>query len=349
MDNLERIKQKTRMKLAISSFQKEERNEISKNKLFKEIIVASLMIVSLSGIVFAKDLEKIIKKAFTSSTRAIDLAEENGYIQETNMDYIYDNNIGIRISNFILDNQNLAIEFEYNVKKDNVKSIQIEEYSFLTGDGKPINNKSSKYDEIPLANQVTWGDVKQIVPSETTYRSSAIFGLRELEYELDELIFDINSMKVFYEDDSSEEITGEWNFNVKVDEKMKKSNTLEYIMAEPNEYIERCTGTLSLTGLRIEIVFKEPYDMMEWFNNKFKNISEGDVIEFEAPFYIVKDGEKIIPTSDLSGSDRTLDESEIDRVNVIKYNNISSFDDINEFEVYIEPYNISVNLTKENK
>lgn len=105
----------------------------------------SLMLVS--GIVFAKDIQEYIINKFKLG-KGIQTAVENGYIAETNNDYLSHNtnvvnpqskkllndiNLGIKINTYLIDNSNLSLEIKYKfdnklkeiVNIDNLQGIEL--------------------------------------------------------------------------------------------------------------------------------------------------------------------------------------------------------------------------------
>ncbi len=120
------FKDRTKLKIAISKFEDEEKamNKKVNFKIKKGIGIAACFAILFSGIVYAKDIENYFKKIFNNSTEAIDKAVENGYVQQENMDYTYDKEIGIKVDNLVLDDLNLDISFNFETKKENIKSIR---------------------------------------------------------------------------------------------------------------------------------------------------------------------------------------------------------------------------------
>lgn len=132
-DSIERIRQMTKDKITVSNFQKDQ-NMSNKNRrlsIRKIASVACICLVLTSGIVFAKDIQEYIINKFKLG-KGVQTAIENGYIAETNNDYISCNtnvvspqseellndiNLGIKINTYLLDNSNLSLEIKY--KYDN--------------------------------------------------------------------------------------------------------------------------------------------------------------------------------------------------------------------------------------
>ena len=134
------FKEKTRVKIAISKMEEKEK-AMSKNnnyKIKKGIAVAACFAIVFSGIVYAKDIEQFIKNIFNNSTEAIDLAVENGYVQQNKMNYIYDKEIGIKVDNLVLDDLNLDISFNFETKKEDVKSIRFNDFIITNDNGKVV-------------------------------------------------------------------------------------------------------------------------------------------------------------------------------------------------------------------
>ena len=342
----EKIMKRLKLKISISKISEEKSKRSFVNK--KIVIAACAFLVLTTGLVFSKEIEKITKRLFTNSTKAIDLAVENEYVQNVYMNFVEDKDIGIKVNNIILDEISLDISFCYKVKNSNIKEMRISKYDITTGDGKPINSTEGKYEEIPLANSINWGDHTQVKTSDTTFSDSVLFTLRDLNYNLNEINIEIYEVRLIY-DDVIEEVQGKWNFNVEINENMKKSSKVEFKMQGTNDKVEACIGTLSPTGLRIELKLKEPFDMQTWFDENVSKLAEkGEFEEYETvPFYIMKDGEAIIPY-DMGGSDIPLNKEEIGKIHVVKYNDISIFEDINQIELHICISDEPIVLVKEN-
>ena len=109
-------------------------------KNFRKVLAtACCSVFIISGVVFAKDIQKFFIEKFNSG-KGIETAVENGYIARSNTDFINskvnvtkDENknildsfdVGAKIGDFLIDNNQLSIEFEF--KFDN----KINEYKNL--------------------------------------------------------------------------------------------------------------------------------------------------------------------------------------------------------------------------
>lgn len=253
------IFEKVKLKIAISEFKGENDMAVNKKRNFiikKGLGIAACFAILFSGIVYAKDIENYFKRIFTNSTEAIDKAVENGYIQEENMNYVYDKDIGVKVDNLVLDELNLAISFNFETKKENIKSIRFNDFTITNDNNKVVFRSEFKYaetlDELPIYNSVNWGN-KPMKLTDTTFLDSILLGLRPEKEDFKELYFDVKSVQLTYTDDTQEIIEGTWKFDVVISDEMRKSTTVIYNMIEDNEYIESCTATMSNTGTIIEL------------------------------------------------------------------------------------------------
>ena len=88
-----------------------------------------------------------------------------------------------------------------------------------------------------------------------------MLGLRPEREDFKELYFDVKSLKITYADDNSGILDGNWLFHVSINDDMRKSTSIKYTLDKSDEYVENCTGTLSPTGLIIEVNLAKKLDM----------------------------------------------------------------------------------------
>lgn len=332
------IKEKVISKISMYKF-KEENIVIKKKKIYKYMkygMVACICLTFSTGIVFSKEIESYIKKIFNNSTKSIDVAVENGYIQEENADYIYDKNIGIKVDNLIVDDLNLDIAFNFETKKENVKSIRLKDF-VITNDNEKVVFQSEfkdveKLEELPIYNSVTWAN-EPIKLTDTTFRDSILFGLRPESEEFKELYFDVKSLDLVYENGTQETIDGDWKFMVSIDEKMRVNTNITYTLLEENKYVESAVATLSPTGVNIKLTLKESFDAAQYIMDNLDNLND------VAVFYLKYNNELISP-SNTEVSSNLMNEY------ALRFDSVSIFDELNEIELYLIPFDSSITLIK---
>lgn len=325
-----KLKEELEYMIAISKMREESDITMKKNKVNIMIkrgigLVACFAIV-FSGIVYAKDIEIYLKKIFNNSTEAIDKAVENGYVQQENMDYTYDKDIGIKVDSLILDDLNLDISFNFETKKENIKSIRFKDFIITNDNDKVVFSNefiSTDSDELPLYNYINWVN-EPIKLTDNTFTDSILFGLRPQTEVFKELYFYVKSLQIIYIDDTGEIIDGTWKFNVIINDDMRKSTTVIYNMAESNEYIESCIATMSITGTDVELTSKI---------NIPSTIALLDLISLKSNHHVYKDF--------------WLDSGK--KHMIIHFEDVGTFiENSDALELYLDFFNTTVKLVKEN-
>jgi hypothetical protein len=335
MESNDRLKNSIKSKIAVSQFKNESiAMKKSKSPIVKTIITACACLVLTSSIVFAKDIEKVVRKLFSNTSPAIEEAVENGYVQSVENDFTYDQGIGIEVDNIVLDELSLNISIKFSSEIDNVKYMRFNDFVILTDTGEKIFDNNQQY-ETDLANVYTaqsmkWQNMPEKV-ADNLYSDSILFTLGERSKEKNELIFKIQSVDVIYQDDVKEKIEGNWEFTIEITDEMRQSQSIEYILEEPNENVESCTGILSPTGFKVELILKEELDIEKVLTENVEKL-HGHML-----FYY-KENDEFIPPDLLDCNDIKFN---------IYFNNISSLSvNSDMIELYLDPFESSISLIK---
>ena len=334
--NNEKLKNEIKAKIAISKFYEEDMAmKNNKNYLVKIAVSVCACLILTTGIVFAKDIENFIRKIFKNTSPAIEQAIDQGYIQNIENDFVYDKDIGIRVDNLVLDELNLNVSIKFENKDKNIASIRFNKFILSTDTNEIIYDSNQQYvtdiKDVYTATYINWKEQPEKL-EDNIFADSILFTLGEHSKEKKELIFKIQSLDITYIDNTKEELYGEWNFNLKITEKMRKNQTIKYVLQEENEYIESCTGTLSATGLKIELVLKEELDLGKFY------VENEDKVHSHMLFYYIDNNEFIEPVM-VSGTGTTY---------TMPFDNISSTNEIpNTIEIYADPFESSIHLIRE--
>lgn len=335
LDNLikniysKKINEPPEFEMAIRNAFKDKKKSYTKQRILKFVPALCSFFIIISGIVYAKDIERYFKNLFTNTTESIDSAVENGYFQNIDMDFVYDNDIGIKADNLVLDDLNLDISFCYETKNKSISSICLEKYK-ITNDNKELiyeydrNSASSG-----LSNFVSRKE-KEL------FRESILLGLKETEQNFNRIHFEIKSLTVTYMDETRDDIKGDWQFDITINDEMKKEDNIYYILSDKNEYVESCTGKLTPTGMYIKLKLVNPIEHIQ------------DLLMAE--IFSLKNNFKIFKTYDINilqgyGNIENIHASEFS----FKYNNIGKYSEninLEEFEFYIEVYDTTVILKR---
>lgn len=336
MNNNDKLKNQIKEKIAISKFYEEDMAmKNNKNYLVKIAVSVCACLILTTGIVFAKDIENFIRKIFKNTSPAIEQAIDQGYIQNIENDFVYDKDIGIKVDNIVLDDLNLNVSIKFENKDKNIASIRFNKFILSTDTNEIIYDSNQQYvtdiKDVYTATYINWKEQPEKL-EDNIFADSILFTLGEHSKEKKELIFKIQSLDITYIDNTKEELYGEWNFNLKITEKMRKNQTIKYVLQEENEYIESCTGTLSATGLKIELVLKEELDLGKFY------VENEDKVHSHMLFYYIDNNEFIEPVM-VSGTGTTY---------TMPFDNISSTNEIpNTIEIYADPFESSIHLIRE--
>lgn len=222
-------------------------------KLSKVAIVIFSIGILGTSVVFAKDIINFITSLFNNSTEAIDTATENGYIQNIDMDYIYSNDIGIKIDNIIMDTTNLDISYVYKIENNKeISSIELNDYS-IKDENKNLIYKSNFEDINNLMFTTTYIKYNPpILLDNNIFKDSILYKSKDFPISK-KLFFEISSLKIKINDDEYI-LNGLWNFEIPIETQFQERNNITYEVLS-NEYINNSTVELTETSLKIELYF----------------------------------------------------------------------------------------------
>lgn len=295
MKNKEENFKKLKEKIIVSNLLEEEKMK-EKTKIthiIKPMIAASVMLVSLSGIVFAKEISnKIYNKYFTGT--GVEKAINEGYVENTKMEehnsdatveneetgqIIEDNETSIKVSELIMDDFTLSMTFEVTLSdqtKEIITANEVMEMNFpdiVVYDENNIVLNTVNENEIDKFKEKTNLEPKDFVNSGVnTFVSERNNNTIKLIYNFytggdsvypksKELNIFIDRIKVSKNETvmGNEEITirGNWNFKVDVPEKMYNRKNIVYTQkSTTNKDFNAQSAVLYNTGMEIGMKFK---------------------------------------------------------------------------------------------
>lgn len=133
------FRDRTKLKIAISKIENEEKAMKKDNKnIFKIVTAACCMLVLTTGVVFAKDIESFIKHLFGFNvSEGVDTAVENGFYAEVESNTQSAEGIDVNVESFIIDDYNFAMNFlitldeRYNIEEVYNSSIWFEDLRII--------------------------------------------------------------------------------------------------------------------------------------------------------------------------------------------------------------------------
>lgn len=339
MENNEKLKELVKSKIALSRLI-EDNTKIKnkKNYIPKTIVAACFCMMLTSGLVFAENIENYFKKIFSNSSNAIDAAVESGYAKKVDMNFVKENDIGIKVDNIILDELNLDISFCLESDRTNIKSFDLTDITITNEFDKKVYSSilayTDKSEEVQIAQTSRWRIDNTIYETNTIMKNSLLLGLRDGKNNFNKLKFDIKSVNLILEDNSTISIKGNWNFEILIDDEINKVSNINYTLLEENHYVEECTAVLSTTGLKINLKLYESLDPKEYVLKNLDKINDTGI------FYFKYDSENKSP-SDIHVNDISQTEY------ILRYDDIGLFNsDLEKIELYLEPFGENITLTK---
>lgn len=237
-----------------------------KKHIYEKFQKVAIFIISFTilttGVVFAKDIVNFITNFFTNSTKAIDIAVENGYVQNVDMDFIIDNNIGIRVNQLIMDNRNLDIAFEYYSNKEDISNLEIKEYVIKDDQDNIIFynlDKSNNIDKTKVISSICKRNNEVTVKDKHFYESFLITS-NDILPSSKKIIIEIKSF-VLTNDESKlkETVEGNWKLSNILNNNIINHSPETYLVSE-SEYISNISTTLNETSLLINIELNTKFD-----------------------------------------------------------------------------------------
>lgn len=297
MKDNKKLKEQIKLKIAISDIYDEEKDMVMKNKknyISKKIGIAACLVFTLTSVVFAKDIETFIKIKFGLG-KGIETAVENGYIETTEMNFIEsqtlvmnqnnenvinDINASVKINDFLMDDYNLSVEFDFQfddkikavVNLDNLKNVELSDLIVIDEENRIIFNNSDKdtFEKFCKENNLNYKyqefNDKYMNNGLNSFIEShnAFSNLLTLTYNMyaegypksKELNFIFNTITMTDNDSKNKIIlTGNWNIDLKVPEKMY-NRTEEYykVTSCESENFEIYTAKVTDTGFELGLL-----------------------------------------------------------------------------------------------
>lgn len=300
--NKEKVLGDLKTNIAMENFKQINRRNTRIKNIFQSTLTVTICGLSITGMVFAKDISTKIYNNFFLTGKGIETAMNEGYIENANMDYqnseatientktgqkIEDAETKIKASEFIMDDFNLSITFDVELSekaKEIVKAEEVWKFNFpdlvisdenntvlycLTGNRfeefSKENNLNLSYNEA-LGNGKYIGSGVNIVPIERQGNHVKVIyniytGGGSVYPKSKKLKVDMSQIKISKEEGTTmggEEITltGDWNFEIDVPEKMYNRQSIVYVQKETTNKDYQVAGTLYDTGMELVMKIK---------------------------------------------------------------------------------------------
>lgn len=283
--------------ITADNFEKEytlkEKNYWRVYEMKKRIIAITMGGIMLaSGVAFGFHSEEIINY-MKGLGKGIDTAANNGYIEKTNMETVQqdttvENNIidnvkvGAKIDDFIMDDYNLSVKFDFEFDENIDKVINLEKIKNIelsdlcVSDENNIILYSASYNKNAINsgfNSFIKANSKELRKTELQYNMYAdkYPKSRKLNFKFSKI--------EFQEIDKNEKtvLSGNWNINIDVPEKFyNRSEEYYKIVSSTNDRFNIYSAKLTDTGFEFGMTIKDEHKPTypEEVKNERKNIIE---------------------------------------------------------------------------
>lgn len=216
----------------------------------------AILVISLSAItastVFAKDIINFFTSIFTNSNEGVDTAVENGYVQNVDMDFIEDNNLGVKVDYVLMDDHNLNISFVYKYMGNDVEQIIGLDFMDITIKDEKENvlyrNSKNNQDNNMISNITKYTNNQQIIDN-TTIRSS--LSATSNNFPKSKMLYiSVNNISL-NSNDKHINFSGNWNFSIDLADKFIYRTSYKYNCSNNNKYINNIETLLTDTSLKI--------------------------------------------------------------------------------------------------
>lgn len=289
----EKILNNIKDNIAIENFRAINKKSERTKKILQSTLTVAMCSLSITGIVFAKDISnQIYNKYFTG--KGVEKAINEGYVENTKMEeqssnstiqdeetgkIIEDNETKVKVSEIIMDDFTLSMTFEVTLSdkvKDIITAQDVMEMNFpdivIYDENNNILNSvygdylkkfSEKYNITP--KEVIDSGVNMFVSEKNENTVKVIYNFYtggECVYpKSKELHIDMNKINISKNEtvmgDEEISIRGNWNFKVDVPEKMYNRQNIAYRQkSTSNKDFNVESAILYNTGMEIKMKFK---------------------------------------------------------------------------------------------
>lgn len=315
LENL--IKDKVKLKISISNFQKEDIVNMKKGSknVMKSAAVACLLVVSVTGVAFAGSISDFVKNLFGFNVSdGVDTAVKNGYVANVNTEYQNADGIEISIDSMTMDDFNFAMNFnvklneKYNI--DEFERMTFEDLKIVDETGRIVFNTRSVFDTNEEIEKSYKGSYS-IVPIKKNDNEITVYltatGSTELFPKSKHLTVTLSKITTRENENTDDKVLcyeGNWKFELDVPEEFYNRETIRYKAKKCSDdgiNIDNIQAVLSVTSLKIAIpeITTDKIDY-ELYRGTPTNISDKMAIQGE--YVETSDGKKF-ETSQRSDGD----------------------------------------------
>ena len=219
-------------------------NIFIKNKRKKKIFAITIPIILTTTTVFAVGYSVFNLSSIGIDDSCIEIATQNGYIYNINSEIQKYDDLGISIENFLMDDINMEISFNFQLsqeKQRGLKDIYIQDLQIYDEKNEVIFSEKEKNENKSITETSGYSKIKKDngILKNTFFAQSDSFPKSKMIY------INFNNVVLNYKNKNIM-ITGKWNYEISVPDKMVNRKNIEYIPISNNAY-----GNISIKNVKL--------------------------------------------------------------------------------------------------
>lgn len=235
-----------------------------RNVMWRKLAVAACCFVIAGGVFTNEHVRANINKLFHFNDKGIERAVDEGFTQKSNSTAT-DKGITVILDRYFADANKLGFSFQLVFGDTSIFKKQVKEVSFdyrlKNGDGEYImesipDTKPLKGNKLYVSGGEDNNPYIDMKTGKVLYE--AIWESNQgLIPKLKDAVLEIESVKVFYENDERKEIDGIWNLPISDKTKEEATSTVEYRSAETTSNIHIVSAKANPTSLNLTFSVNE--------------------------------------------------------------------------------------------
>ena len=224
------------------------------------MIFCTLTLVSTG--VFAKDIGNWLAQLFSNTDESVQMAVENGFVQNVEMDYIENDGIAIKVNSLVIDNNKMNVVFDVKGEIDGKLAVKNLELKF--NDEIYDNTKSETIN-------ILFSQNFKSINKNTHYIIIDISNIEKMFEISDKIEIELLDSIIMEKENAIKNVDGKWKFNVIVEQdnfKTKVANSEINYIVEENKYLEDYKISVNNTGTNIQLSFKKDFDKYNLMEKK---------------------------------------------------------------------------------
>lgn len=353
--------------------------------IIKNIIITAISLLTIgSSIVFAKDIKEIVTHFFNNS-KGIDTAIQNGYIEETNMEYVESSDTEIKINNILMDDYNLSftmsIKFEKEININEVSDVYLKDLLITDDENKILycedkqlfynfcNEKNLNYVYKDYNNCYINSGINSYVKSKSIENNEIelicnIYGDSFPKSKL--LNMKLNSLIITEKESENpnKNVIGNWNININIPKQFYNREALVYRVINCSDTTINVTKAVVYnTCMKFELETQEEPVYLSSDSEKLKkqkvaerikkrdqdienkDFSNIHIFGYE-PYVVNEDGEKFFP-AESSSEDSGFSRPYTCDITYWQTFSLTKYNATNKLSVYIEYKQKSIKIELE--